>query len=227
MNSELLFKTDPKGHFSEAIRTLRTNLQFSLSTNEANVFMVTSSIPSEGKSFISSNLSVAFAMNNFKVLLVDCDMRKGRLHKIFGVDNKKGLSNLLLEDVKNYKKYIVKTDVDNVSLLPLGIVPPNPSELLNSDKFKALIELLKSNYDLVILDTLFSIATITGISYSLIVAKCADEAVIVTSYKITPMDELSNTVKSLQTSGIKIAGIILNRMKHKKGSKYYYNKYYY
>ena len=223
MNSELLFKTDPKGHFSEAIRTLRTNLQFSLSTNEANVFMVTSSIPSEGKSFISSNLSVAFAMNNFKVLLVDCDMRKGRLHKIFGVDSKKGLSNLLLEDVKNYKKYIVKTDVDNVSLLPLGIVPPNPSELLNSDKFKALIELLKSNYDLVILDT----PPVSSVTDSLIVAKCADEAVIVTSYKITPMDELSNTVKSLQTSGIKIAGIILNRMKHKKGSKYYYNKYYY
>ena len=223
MNKELLIQSNPKSHFSESIRTLRTNLQFSLSASEANCIMITSSVPGEGKSFICANLSIAFAMNNLKVLLVDCDMRKGRLHKIFNVNNEKGLSNLLLDDIKNYKKYIAKTEIDNVSLLPLGIMPPNPSELLNSDKFKALINTLKINYDLVILDT----PPIGSVTDSLIIAKTADEAVIAIGHKTTPMGDLANTVKSLENSGIKIAGVVLNHMKHKKGSKYYYNKYYY
>ena len=222
MNNELLIYKSPKSLFSEAIRTLRTNLQFSLAANKANMVMVTSSVPGEGKSFISANLSVAFSMNNLKVLLVDCDMRKGRLHKIFNIDNEKGLSNLLLDDIKNFKKYIIKTEIDKVSILPIGIIPPNPSELLNSDKFKNLLSLLKENYDLVILDT----PPIGSVADSLVIAKYSDEAVIVTSYKTTPMEDLNETKKALEATGVKIAGVIVNKMKTKKSSKFYYNKYY-
>ena len=222
MKNELIIVKDPKSLFSEAIRTLRTNLQFSLVANNANVLMVTSSVPGEGKSFISSNLSAAFSMMNIKVLIVDCDMRKGRLHKIFEVSNEKGLSNLLLDEVKNYKKYVQKTKVDNVSVIPLGIVPPNPSELLNSDKFENLIDTLRDAYDLVILDT----PPIGSVSDSLVIAKYVDEAIIVTSYKQTPMEDLNETKKALEATGVKIAGIVLNNMEYKKHSKYYYNKYY-
>ena len=222
MKNELIIVKDPKSLFSEAIRTLRTNLQFSLVANNANVLMVTSSVPGEGKSFISSNLSAAFSMMNIKVLIVDCDMRKGRLHKIFEVSNEKGLSNLLLDEVKNYKKYVQKTKVDNVSVIPLGIVPPNPSELLNSDKFENLIDTLRDAYDLVILDT----PPVGSVSDSLVIAKYVDEAIIVTSYKQTPMEDLNETKKALEATGVKIAGIVLNNMEYKKHSKYYYNKYY-
>lgn len=222
MKNELIIVKDPKSLFSEAIRTLRTNLQFSLVANNANVLMVTSSVPGEGKSFISSNLSAAFSMMNIKVLIVDCDMRKGRLHKIFEVSNEKGLSNLLLDEVKNYKKYVQKTKVDNVSVIPLGIVPPNPSELLNSDKFENLVNTLRDAYDLVILDT----PPIGSVSDSLVIAKYVDEAIIVTSYKQTPMEDLNETKKALEATGVKIAGIVLNNMEYKKHSKYYYNKYY-
>ena len=222
MKNELIIVNDPKSLFSEAIRTLRTNLQFSLVANNANVLMITSSVPGEGKSFISSNLSAAFSMMNIKVLIVDCDMRKGRLHKIFEVSNEKGLSNLLLDEVKNYKKYVQKTKVDNVSVIPLGIVPPNPSELLNSDKFENLIDTLRDAYDLVILDT----PPIGSVSDSLVIAKYVDEAIIVTSYKQTPMEDLNETKKALEATGVKIAGIVLNNMEYKKHSKYYYNKYY-
>lgn len=222
MKNELIIVNDPKSLFSEAIRTLRTNLQFSLVANNANVLMVTSSVPGEGKSFISSNLSAAFSMMNIKVLIVDCDMRKGRLHKIFEVSNEKGLSNLLLDEVKNYKKYVQKTKVDNVSVIPLGIVPPNPSELLNSDKFENLIDTLRDAYDLVILDT----PPVGSVSDSLVIAKYVDEAIIVTSYKQTPMEDLNETKKALEATGVKIAGIVLNNMEYKKHSKYYYNKYY-
>ena len=222
MKNELIIVNDPKSLFSEAIRTLRTNLQFSLVANNANVLMITSSVPGDGKSFISSNLSAAFSMMNIKVLIVDCDMRKGRLHKIFEVSNEKGLSNLLLDEVKNYKKYVQKTKVDNVSVIPLGIVPPNPSELLNSDKFENLIDTLRDAYDLVILDT----PPIGSVSDSLVIAKYVDEAIIVTSYKQTPMEDLNETKKALEATGVKIAGIVLNNMEYKKHSKYYYNKYY-
>lgn len=222
MKNELIIVNDPKSLFSESIRTLRTNLQFSLVANNANVLMVTSSVPGEGKSFISSNLSAAFSMMNIKVLIVDCDMRKGRLHKIFEVSNEKGLSNLLLDEVKNYKKYVQKTKVDNVSVIPLGIVPPNPSELLNSDKFENLIDTLRDAYDLVILDT----PPVGSVSDSLVIAKYVDEAIIVTSYKQTPMEDLNETKKALEATGVKIAGIVLNNMEYKKHSKYYYNKYY-
>lgn len=222
MNNELLICKNPKSAFSEAIRTLRTNIQFSLSANSANTFMVTSSLPSDGKSFVSSNLSVSFAMMDLKVLLIDCDMRKGRLHKVFDIQNEKGLSNLLLDDLKNIKKYIQKTKIDNLSIIPIGIVPPNPSELLNSEKFKKLIENVKDSYDLVILDT----PPIESVADPLIIAKYVDEAVIVTSYKRTPMEDLMDSKKSLEASGVKIAGVVINKMEHRKGSKYYYSKYY-
>ena len=222
MNKELLIYNNPKSIFSESIRTLRTNIEFSLAANNSKLFMVTSSLPSDGKSFISSNLAVAFSMTNLKVLLVDCDMRKGRLHRIFNVSSEKGLSNLLLDDVKNFKKYVIRTKIDNVSLLPIGIVPPNPSELLNSDKFKELLAQLERSYDLIILDT----PPINSVSDSLVIAKNVDEAVIVTSYKRTPMEELLETKKSLENTGVKIAGVVINKMEGKKSHRYYYDKYY-
>ena len=97
MKNELVVIGNPKSNIAEAIRTVRTNLQFSSVDEEIKTILVTSSVPSEGKSFISSNLAVAFAQNDSKVLIVDCDMRKGRVHKIFNVTNEKGLSNLLID----------------------------------------------------------------------------------------------------------------------------------
>ena len=152
MNNELVIYKRPKGSTAEAIRTLRTNLQFSLlDTNK--VIMVTSSIPGEGKSFISSNLAGAFSMIDKKVLLIDCDLRKGRQSKTFGIKDEKGLSILLLEDIKNYKKYIYKTNIENLFILPNGMVPPNPSELLNSSSAKKIVEFLRENFDHIIFDT--------------------------------------------------------------------------
>ena len=124
MKNELIVMSKPKATISEDIRTLRTNLDFSLTANNEKVVMITSSNPSEGKSFISSNLGTCFAQNNKKVLLIDADLRLGRLHKIFNVSNKMGLSNLILnydDDIK-YENYIQKTDVKGLFVIPRGIV---------------------------------------------------------------------------------------------------------
>ena len=216
-NSDLVIYKRPKGSTAEAIRTLRTNLQFSLIDN-SKVIMVTSSIPGEGKSFVSSNLAAAFSMVDKKVLLIDCDLRKGRQSKVFGIKGEKGLSILLLEDVKNYKKYIYKTNIENLFVLPNGIVPPNPSELLGSEKMKTLMEELKRDYDIIILDS----PPVSAVADALVLTNITDKIIIVCAYNKTPIDLLNSTKKSLESVNNKIAGVVVNKLKREKGSKYYY-----
>ena len=178
MKSELIVQNDPKSNVAEALRIVRTNLQFSSVDEKLKTILVTSSVPGEGKSFISSNLAVTFAQNNSKVLLVDCDMRKGRLHKIFNLSNDKGLSNLLIDDINtDIKKYIKKTDIENLSIITMGSMPPNPSELLASAKSKVVIQMLKNKFDYIIFDG----TPVTGLTDSIIMASLVDKVVIVSS----------------------------------------------
>lgn len=221
MNNELIVANNPKSGVAEAIKTIRTNLLFSSIDEPVKSILITSSMSGEGKSFISANLAVAFAQAGVKVLIVDCDLRRGRQHKIFNIDNEQGLSNLLLDDVdKNYKKYIKKTRYENIYVLPMGIVPPNPSELLASAKNKQLVKLLKQKFDLVIYDGV----PVGGLTDSIIMADLVDKIVIVSAYKVTPVEFLANTNKALEKFKDKIAGVILNKFPSSKD--HYYSKYY-
>ena len=221
MNNELIVANNPKSGVAEAIKTIRTNLLFSSIDEPVKSILMTSSMSGEGKSFISANLAVAFAQAGVKVLIVDCDLRRGRQHKIFNIDNEQGLSNLLLDDVdKNYKKYIKKTRYENIYVLPMGIVPPNPSELLASAKNKQLAKILKQKFDLVIYDGV----PVGGLTDSIIMADLVDKIVIVSAYKITPVEFLANTNKALEKFKDKIAGVILNKFPSSKD--HYYSKYY-
>ena len=219
-NTDLIVSERPNAAASESIRNLRTNLQFSSVDSDLTTILVVSSIPSEGKSFVSANLAISFAQTGKKVLLIDCDLRKGRQHKIFGVSGHKGLSNLLIGDIGSYSDYIVKTDVKNLSLLPRGTFPPNPSELLNSKKNSTLIEILKNRYDIVILDG----APITGLSDSLILSSIVDKTLLVASINRTPKNDLINAKKSLENVGAKLAGVVANNVVAKRGT---YGGYYY
>lgn len=222
MCQELVLEQDPKAMISETIRTLRTNLQFAAVDKKLQTVLITSSMPGEGKSFIAANLAVAFAQSGSKVLLVDCDIRKGRQHYIFGMHNKKGLSNLLLDNVTTkYKEYIQETKVPNLSILLKGVTPPNPSELLGSDKNKKLIEILKKEYDIIIFD---STPVNDGLTDSLIMGTLTDGVVIVSAYKKTPVNLLSNTKKSLENVNANILGVVLNQAEKK--SRKYYGHYY-
>lgn len=216
MKNELIVEKRPKSTISEDIRTIRTNLEFSL-VDDAKTIMITSSVPGEGKSFISSNLAAAFAQNNKKTLLIDCDMRLGRAHKIFEVSNKKGLSNLIikLDDDTAYEEYIQKTDVKNLFVLPRGMVPPNPSELLSSKRFVKLIKDLKKVFDHIILDSV----PVNGLSDALVISKVADKVIIVSRYGKTDIADLENTKKSLDNVGANLAGVVINSVP-KARSKY-------
>ncbi len=221
MKDEIIVDKNPKSSVAEAIRIIRTNLEFSGVDKKVRSILVTSSVPGEGKSFISTNLATAFAQNGSKVLLMDCDMRKGRLHKIFEIENDKGLSNLLLENVEvRFNSYIRRTRIENLYLLSKGVVPPNPSELLNSPKTKVLLRTLADKFDYIILDG----TPVNGLTDSLILTKYVDKTVIVSSVNQTKTNELEFTKKSLMSVGADIAGIIVNRTNDIHGS--YYGNYY-
>ncbi len=220
-SDDIIVSNRPNALASESIRTLRTNLQFSSIDEELKTILVTSSIPGEGKSFITANLATSFAQDGKKVLIVDCDLRKGRQHKIFGASSKIGLSGLLLNDIKKYKDYVVETKIKNLYLIPRGVLPPNPSELLNSKKNENLISELSKNYDLVILDG----APIAGLSDSLILSSLVDKTILVSAINSTPKTELKNALKSLENVGAKLAGVIANKVearRHSYGGYYYY-----
>ena len=218
--NELVVNTNPKSVISESIKTLRTNLQFASVDEKLKTLLFTSSMPGEGKSFVAANLAVAFAQNGNKVLIIDGDLRKGRQHEIWNLSNSLGLSNLLIDDINNYKNYIQKTNVVNVSLLTAGIIPPNPSELLGSDKNKQLISLLEEQYDIIIIDCV----PINGLTDSLIMSKIVDKTIIVCAFKVTQYEMLDKTTKTLQNIDANIAGIIVNKVPVDDNS--YYDKYY-
>lgn len=221
MKDEIIVDKNPKSSVAEAIRIIRTNIEFSGVDKKVHSILITSSLPGEGKSFISTNLATAFAQNGSKVLLMDCDMRKGRLHKIFGLDNEIGLSNLLLENVEvRFSSYIRRTRIENLYLLPKGVVPPNPSELLNSPKTKVLLRTLAEKFDYIILDG----TPVNGLTDSLILTKYVDKTVIVTSVNQTKRNDLEFTEKSLKSVNADIAGIIVNKTSDFHGS--YYGNYY-
>lgn len=217
MKEELVIHNRPKSNISEDIRTIRTNLMFTSSDEESKVILVTSSIPGEGKSFISSNLAAAFAQTGESTLLIDSDLRLGRIHKVFNLSNAKGLSNLLIDqNIIDCAEYIKKTSIPNLYVIPRGTVPPNPSELLNSTNTKKIITFLKQNFDHIIFDGV----PINGLPDSLIMASLVDRVVIVTSVGYTKIDELNETKKALEKIDANIAGIVVNRASQTKRGKY-------
>ena len=218
--SELVVARAPKSIVSENIKSLRTNLQFTAVDRNLKTILVTSTNASEGKSFVSSNLAVSFAQAGKKVLIIDCDLRKGRLHKLFKMFNNAGLSDLLADNVKNMGSYIRKTTVENLDLITCGTYPPNPSELLASQRNKKVLAGLRSHYDIIVLDG----APVGGLADSVILSSLVDEVLVVAKDGFTSKTDLAATRDALRRVEANIAGIVFNIVNH-RSAKYY--SYYY
>ena len=221
LTSELIVDKAPKAILSENIKSLRTNLQFTAIDKNLKTILITSTNAGEGKSFVSANLAISFAQADKKVLLVDCDLRKGRAHNLFKVSNRSGLSNLLTDDLKNIKKYVRNTTIKNLSILTCGTYPPNPSELLASQKNKRLINLLKREYDIIIFDG----APIMGLADSVILSSLVDKTLVVVKDSNTAKNDLIRTRDELLKMDAKIAGIVFNSVNPKTSHSYNYSYY--
>lgn len=220
MVEELEVLSNPKSRVAEAVKTIRTNLEFSSVDGANKKIMLTSTTPAEGKSFLTACLAKSYADVGKKVLIIDCDLRRGRQYEIFGVSNNKGLSNVLISDLDGVKIETIKTKLNGIYLLPGGTIPPNPSELLESQKMADVIAMLEEDYDII----LFDCPPVIGLSDSLVVTKYVDTTVVVAAYKTTPIDMLTKTVKALKAVNARIAGIIFNKVPSSGNG--YYSKYY-
>lgn len=228
MEKELITQRNPKSPIAEIFRTLRTNIQFTNKQGELKTILVTSTMPGEGKSWVSSNLAITFAQTGKRVLLIDSDMRKGRLAKLFRTEKVPGLSNLLSgidENGSNEKidisRYIKQTEISNLFLIPTGSVPPNPAELLGAETTPEILEKLKEYFDVIILDGTPGLL----VADAIVLSRIVDTTILVASYKNTKKEDLDKMKRNIQNVGGKIAGVVLNKMPIK--SKEYLSTYYY
>jgi capsular exopolysaccharide synthesis family protein len=217
---ELINHRYPVIPISEDYKTIRTSILLSSADNPPKSFVVTSSLPMEGKSATAANMGVAFAQLGERVLMIDSDLRKPRLHNIFGIKKSGGLSKYLTGKI-SLKDAIQKTSIENIYVLPTGPIPPNPSELLNSIKMKDMMEEVKSGFDFILIDT----PPVLAVMDSLIVSSLADATVFVIRAGKTTRRPFMNAIEELNRARAKIIGVLFNGLKVKKGD-YYFMDYY-
>ncbi|QUH19076.1 CpsD/CapB family tyrosine-protein kinase [Alkaliphilus sp. B6464] len=222
-NYKLIAYTDPKSPISEAYRTLRTNIQFSSLDNPIRTIIVTSSGPGEGKTTTTINLAIAMAQSGSKVLLIDGDLRKPKLHKIFKTSNQVGLTNILVNEL-DYKEGVYSSHIEKLDILPAGVIPPNPSELLASNKMKQFLNNVKKDYDYIMVDTP-PVAVVTDAS---ILSTIVDGTLLVCASGQVPIEVATRAKALLENVKANIIGVVLNKIpiNERNYSQYYYYSYY-
>lgn len=217
---------NPKDDYVEGFKVLRTNLQFVNRSKDIKVISVTSTLPGEGKSWVSANLALAFAKADYKVLIVDSDMRKGTQNAIFKIAQAPGLSDLIKsnDDPANFNliatKYIYKTQINNIFVIPSGKLTFDSSELLISNKVNKIVTTLKENFDIIIFDSTPS----TLVTDASIISRIVDTTIIVTEFDKTKMSNLHHIRDQIEEVGGNIAGIVINKVPSKRDSYYYYGE---
>lgn len=207
--------------FTEAFKSLRTNVQFSLPKEGCRKIMVTSSVAGEGKSTVSTHLASSFAEMGSSVLIIDCDLRRGKTHRIFETKRSPGLANVLggFSDVTSA---VQKTKIENLFLLPAGVVPPNPAELLASNRMSLLIEEFSKSFDYIILDT----TPISVVSDALSLVNHVDGILVVARQNYTDETSLDRCIHNLEFVEAKILGIVFNDVVDNSNGRYgRYSKY--
>lgn len=220
MSSTLIVENNPKSPIAEAYRTLRTNIQFTSFDDKLKVILVTSSGPSEGKTTTAGNLALSFSQTGKKVLVIDCDLRKPSVHKKFQISNTAGLSNILVGE--NEFADTVNKYSDNLWIIPSGTIPPNPSEMLMSKKFKNFIDEMREKFDYIIIDT----PPVIAVTDAQILSTEADGCILVVSSGEAQREAVQKSRELLENVNAKILGVVLNKMDLKSRGSYGYYYYY-
>lgn len=211
----------PRSPIAEAYRVLRTNLRFSGIENPGGVMLITSAGPGEGKSTTAANLAVSLAQVGKKVVLVDGDLRRPSLHKMFGMNNERGLSDLFVKDNVTLQDIMQPTSVPTLRVITSGPVPPNPAEMLDSRLMTQTLAALRQNTDMVIIDS----PPVLPVADACILGSRCSGAVMVVDSGRTRTEIARRAVATLERANVQVAGIVLNKMGTKQAAGYYY--YYY
>lgn len=213
----LFVNESPKSLPSEAINILRTNLQFCNVNYNLKKILITSSSPSEGKSTIISNLGISMALTNKKVIIIDCDMRKPKIHRIFSLSNIIGLSHILSNQAE-LEECLQSSGINNLSILTAGVIPPNPSELISSNGMKILLDRLTSNFDFILIDS----PPLPLVADSQALSTFVDGTIIITKLGYTTKSALLNTKEILDGLKTNVIGVVLNNSPLDSSVNYYY-----
>lgn len=222
MLKKLITKRNPKSPISEAYRTIRTNIEYSNIDKEIKSILVTSSQQNEGKSTVIANLAVSFAsMESKKILVVEGDLRNPTVHRMFNISNTYGITDVLTGQ-KSFDECVNKTEINGLEVLTCGKIPPNPAEMLASNKMKIFLESLKDHYDYIFIDAPpIGIITDAGI-----LSTYTDGSILVVASKEVDIEMAQIAKERLDKVGANILGVVLNKFEDTNGSYGYYNYYY-
>jgi non-specific protein-tyrosine kinase len=213
----------PRSPIAEAYRLLRANIEIAAADNPIRTLVVTSSGPTEGKSVTAANLAVAFAQSGKHVILVDADLRRPSLHKLFQLPNKRGVTTALLQGRPGMvSDHLSLTRIENLFLLSSGPLPPNPAELLGSQRMAECVKELGSQADMVIFDS----PPVLAVADATLMARVCDSALFVVLAEATQGDAIKRAKTQLEQSGTKLLGVVLNRVSSSNSGYYSYQKYY-
>jgi non-specific protein-tyrosine kinase len=196
----------PRSAVAEGYRTLRTNLDFVSVDHPPKTVLVTSPVPGDGKTTVAANLAVALAQSGRSTILVDADLRKPTLHELFAVDRGVGLTTTVTEPRMALSKLVQATEQENLSILPAGLIPPNPAELLATQWFKGILDELQKHADVVVLDS----APVAVVSDAAVISSTVDATLVVVRAGRTGRDSLAHGIEALQRAGARIVGAVLN-----------------
>jgi non-specific protein-tyrosine kinase len=215
----LIAAQEPRSPIVEAFRTLRTNIQFAGVDRPVRTLLVTSAAPMEGKSTVSANLAVVMAQAGFRVVLMDCDLRRPSMHTIFNQPNRSGLTDMMLQASTQWDAAVQTTPIANLFILPSGSLPPNPSELLGSDRFRQFIERMSNTYDMVIIDS----PPLLPVTDAAILSRAVDGVMLVVDTGATRAGALVQSKVQIERVGGHLLGVVMNKLSPgRSGSHYYY-----
>ena len=216
----LVTKSDPKNPASEAYRVIRTSIQFAQAGKELKTIALTSCTPNEGKSTTVANLAIVLTQAGKSVLIMDCDMRNPTVHKNFNLSNKVGLSSCISMGTA-VADAVQATGIEGLDALTAGVIPPNPSELLGSERMKNILQRAKEEYDYVLIDT----PPVLPVTDSLVLGSMVDGLILVIDSGEIKVEMAREVKNQLVNAGANILGVVLNKVRsehHGYGYGYYY-----
>jgi polysaccharide biosynthesis transport protein len=222
-HNQLFVDTQPRSMPAEAIRLLRTNLEFAAASHEISSLAITSAGPGEGKSTVTANLAVAMAQAGFSTLLVDADLRRPSQHRIWNVMNTQGLSTILTRAEHLARPEVTSLVMPNLTLITSGPLPPNPADLLSLNRFTTFLNAVKEEFDIVLIDT----PPVLAVSDPLVVASDVDAMLVVAYAGRTRIEALRHALGMLSQRSVRVVGVVLNQRTGRHTDTYYsYGGYY-